>query len=468
MIKGRILTFDKRFGTEMSYFLSSINCANATYKGSQIKVDGKMTDNLEIQFNYCKSSNEYKKFLSKKYDNAKDEFEITLAETHNKYDKISLITDIISDVSSFLKFLKKNTDGSFTHKLFQFSNLSTDKKNKLKTIDESFCQDYYYWMHHYSNKMYDFLENQLKNNRVTNQDEFPIPPSLIQNENNSTKENPLEYFEYLFKRNGITKLRNNFIHYYDYNESADYKYDKESETMTYYIREDVTGKWIETKKTFNDYYSSRLYNEFRISRKFIDDYINEQKKESAITVYVKLNLIKLKNLLIAIERDKEAQKYENSHKPINGLIQFFQENYFDFLPNKKVEEKSDSISTKTTTKYYFKIKAGASKKNKAKSLFDALEKGKYVDITSKNDFINAFTGYEPTSKINWIGPFGDLKTLIIHCIQSESLEKTPNKWVITSEIFLSKGINFDSRKIASTKKTLSHNKIIKLANRALN
>jgi len=105
-------------------------------------------------------------------------------------------------------------------------------------------------MHHYLNKMYDFLKNQLKNNRFINQVEFPIPPLLMQNKNNSTKENPLKYFEYLFKENGITQLRNNFINYSDYNESGNYKYDEESETMTYFIQEDdISGKWLETKKT---------------------------------------------------------------------------------------------------------------------------------------------------------------------------------------------------------------------------
>jgi hypothetical protein len=129
-------------------------------------------------------------------------------------------------------------------------------------------------------------------------------------------------------------------------------------------------------------------------------------------------------------------------------------------------EKNDSISNKNPTKYYFKILGGASKKIKARTLFDDLVKGKHVDIASKNDFINAFTGYEPSSKINWIGAFGDLKTFINYCLSSKFIEKTPIKWVITSNIFISNGIIFDDSSIRSTKETLMKDKIIKLVDSA--
>lgn len=469
MIKGRKLSFDKRFGTEMGDFLGSTNCAIVTYIGSVTKIEGKMTDNFVIQFNYCDSISEYHNSLDSKFVKAKNELELMLAKTYNKYDKLCFINDIISEINSFIRFLKKNTDDSFTHKLYHFSNLSKVKKYQTVTIDESYCQEYYYWMIHYLEKMFAFLNNQLIINQYTNQDEFPIHHSMMPDVNSSTKEKPLEFFEFLFNRKGISNLRKNFIQSFDIYESADYKYDSQTETMICFHQEDLSSEWLETKKTFNDYFSSLLISEFHKSCKYIDDYISEQKKKSSINLYIKLNLSKLNNLLLSIEQDFEANKYENSSKPITGLIKFIHKNYFDFLPIKKVEEInaveiSDSIFTKKTTNYCFKIKAGASKKTKANSLFDALVIEKYVDIASKNDFINAFTGYQPKNKIIWIGNFGDLKTFINYCFSSSFIEKKSKKWVITSNIFISNEINFDSNQIRSTKETLSKEKIKNLFN----
>ena len=114
------------------------------------------------------------------------------------------------------------------------------------------------------------------------------------------------------------------------------------------------------------------------------------------------------------------------------------------------------------TKIYFKIIAGASKKNKATALFEALEKGKHVDITSKNDFINAFIGNAPTNKINWIGMFGDLKSFINYSISENLIENVNMKWVVTSNIFTHNSIHFNNKTIKDTEITSGDNKIKKL------
>jgi hypothetical protein len=49
---------------------------------------------------------------------------------------------------------------------------------------------------------------------------------------------------------------------------------------------------------------------------------------------------------------------------------------------------------------YFKIKAGYSKTNKAKALFESLVAKNYIDPSAKKDFIKAFTGTPPINKIN--------------------------------------------------------------------
>lgn len=126
-----------------------------------------------------------------------------------------------------------------------------------------------------------------------------------------------------------------------------------------------------------------------------------------------------------------------------------------------------SVSTASVEKIemkYFKIKAGHSKKQKAKSLFNALVKQKWIDTNSKDDFINAFTGISPTGKINWIGSFGDLKTLINHSIEIGFIEKVLNKWVFAANMFLIDGDDFSSQKIKDTKETSNKTKIYKIIN----
>ena len=47
MIFGEKISFDGRFGIYMGGFLSSLNSASVTYKGSDIEIDGEKTDNSE-------------------------------------------------------------------------------------------------------------------------------------------------------------------------------------------------------------------------------------------------------------------------------------------------------------------------------------------------------------------------------------------------------------------------------------
>ena len=120
------------------------------------------------------------------------------------------------------------------------------------------------------------------------------------------------------------------------------------------------------------------------------------------------------------------------------------------------------IRNTAPSKNSFKIIAGASKKNKATSLFEALEKGNHVNITSKNDFINAFIGNAPANKINWTGMFGDLKSFINYSISENLIEKVNMKWVVTSNIFTHNYIHFNNDKIKDTETTTGDNNIKKI------
>ena len=122
----------------------------------------------------------------------------------------------------------------------------------------------------------------------------------------------------------------------------------------------------------------------------------------------------------------------------------------------------DAKQEKTLTNFYFKINAGASKKIKATTLFEALEKDNHVDITSKNDFINGFIGNVPDNKINWKGNFGDLKSFINYSISEKLIENVSKKWVYTANFFTHNGIHFNNNRIKDAARTINDDSIKKI------
>ncbi|HRA74130.1 MAG TPA: hypothetical protein PLB11_15055, partial [Flavobacterium sp.] len=412
-----------------------------------------------------------------------------LFETYHKSEKLSLLIKIICEVDSFKSLLKK-TEGGFTHKFFQFSNKSPEKKYQENIINESSLQDYYFWMNHYLKKISKFLKNHKRSIEATNQIDFPLPPSMISDKNSSTKEKPIANFIHLFQGSGFYNLRQKFLPSDDDYINSDMEYDPITETRTYSYQDNETGEWIESKWVFKDHYLKCLNNEYRISIKNIDCYISDQTNESKNRLFLKLTLSNLKYLLTAIERNKEVNKYKASINSINALIRFIYNKYSDFIPKKMIEEyaklgplkietslpkalpptketetgvislpensvpnSNDKTVIKKSTTSCFKKMAGASKKRNIKSLFSLLEKEKYINSDSKNDFINAFTGMTPINKIKWTGLFGDIKTLINYCIEKEFIPKISNKWVVTANIFTNNGNAFINKEIKDTPTT---------------
>jgi hypothetical protein len=123
------------------------------------------------------------------------------------------------------------------------------------------------------------------------------------------------------------------------------------------------------------------------------------------------------------------------------------------LPEISDSKPNNETINNTSSLFYFKKMAGASKKRNIKSLFVLLEKEKFIDTKSKTDFINAFTGIAPIKKIKWTGLFGDIKTLINYCMEKEFITKTRPKWITTSKIFTINDTDFDSKTIKDTATT---------------
>jgi hypothetical protein len=92
-------------------------------------------------------------------------------------------------------------------------------------ITEIDFQEYYKWMDRYLKKMLSFLINLKEITEQTNQSDFFLPQSMLPDQNKSTEKNPLEYFEYLFKRQGLIQLKQDFIPSADYCDLQEIYYD---------------------------------------------------------------------------------------------------------------------------------------------------------------------------------------------------------------------------------------------------
>jgi hypothetical protein len=332
MIFGEPVPFDDTYGIYMNDFLNLVNSANLTT--NQIEND-KACDEIEmenekecekereqvIRFNSSHSVADYRATLNKLYVRAINELGIALSEIISKQDKLSLVTSLSVEVASFNGYLQKTKNNSFSHVLFQHSELLPKIKNYEELIDELSYKDYYYWMISYLQKTSAFLESQKEDIRSMSQDDLIKYPSIIKDKNVSTKEKPLIYFEYLFTRNGLSHLLNNFL---SPDLQGDYErinYDSKTETIKQSYIDSETGDLVITDRIFEDYYLNRLIKEFKKSITHIDEYIDDQEQDSFVIFYIKKTHNKLVSLLKTIEGNDAIKKYDHSSKAMKGLIE---------------------------------------------------------------------------------------------------------------------------------------------------
>lgn len=165
--------------------------------------------------------------------------------------------------------------------------------------------------------------------------------------------------------------------------------------------------------------------------------------------------------------DLEWTKRKYNYASNNNELARFCAKLTDFIEGFNfTQTKNENKKSTEKTLNYFKIAIYPSVK-KAEQLADALILKNNLDKNSKNDFINAFTGFSPKDKINWKGHFGDLKTFINHCIKEKYIEKVSQKWITTSSVFLNNEIAFNEDKIRSTKETKSKENIKKLVDNCM-
>lgn len=161
---------------------------------------------------------------------------------------------------------------------------------------------------------------------------------------------------------------------------------------------------------------------------------------------------------------------ESDFQEFYYYTKYFLEKMLTFLKELKKTASLTSQSASTidnpTSNSSFKIKASP-KKAKAILLFKSLVEIGCMSVDSESDFIKGFTGKPPARKINWIGNFGDLKTLIDRAIQIGLIDKVSAKWKITSNIFTTKETDFESKAIKDTKPSKNEASINKIVNSTL-
>ena len=427
MIKGvkrKGKEYDGKFDPEMGIFLGSFSSIIQTSSDSSTR------------FNNSESPSELKSLLNNEFESAKAELIETLLNTYLKLDKLNLLSEIAIEIKTLKRLMVNNP------------------------IDESYSQEDCNCLKEVLEKMNDFIEGQKQIFESTNQNDYPVPYYMIPDKEASSFEKPLHYFEYLFNRNGLEYLRNNFIQYYSSDDYADSTYDKETETVTHNHYDIETGEWSETFSDFKSFFDERLETEYYISKKLIDDYVDEQKEEAVVVFFIKRTLDKLNSLLSKIADSAEALKYNNSKRPINALIQHIHKKYKIFVDDKKIALKNITEIHKS-----FKlIGTQAAIKNKAIDLHTSLFINKYVTLECKKDFIKIFTGQQPENKVVWNGLKGELKLFINLLSEKGKIEDCKsNKWIITADNFKFPNEDFISATIKDTKEAKNDIKLTNIA-----
>lgn len=367
MIKGvkrKGHEYDEKFDPEMGIFLGSFSSIIQTLCGSSTK------------FKNSGITTELKSSLSKEFENAKTELIGSLLNTYLKLDKLNLLSEIADEIKS-IKRLMLNYP-----------------------IDEHYSPEEGFWISEFLEKMNDFIKGQTQILESTNQSDYPPPYYMIPDKESSNFEKPLNYFEFLFNRNGIENLRNNFLKYYSSDEYPDSTYNLETETFTHNHYDIVTGEWSVTFSDFKSFFYNRLEAEYYVSKKLIDEYVDKQKERTIVVFFIEKTLEKLNSLLSRITDSEEVLKYKASSKPIDALINHIH-NYHSLFVHMKMtsvnneEEKKSGLELIPPKRINsFKWKTDLNSVD-FKYLFNKLKSGGFINTnTELNEFEKAFDGLE--------------------------------------------------------------------------
>ncbi|WPQ61253.1 hypothetical protein SIO70_23110 [Chitinophaga sancti] len=328
MIKGSVRTFDFRFGDDFVSFLELAGRASVTLEALVAKVDGEDVTSEVIRFNYQDSVTKYKQRLQNTMYKAIQSLEGMVDEVYLKLEKLRFLAHFLVEIEACQRQLITQSTGLYCHKQFSFSNISEgDELNKIIKTEQDF-QEHFFWMDHYLVKMYAFLLLLKEGIESTNQADFRVPPTMKPNPDESSQEKPFEYFDYLFFRNGIAKLRQAFMPSADdYFHVTELAWDKETETTIYWEQDSETGDWTQHKSRFGDKLFSVMYTQYQQSRSLIDDRISVCLNHSEAEFYVNRCVEHLKYFLKKIPQHKDYKKYDFLERFARSMIKYLLERY---------------------------------------------------------------------------------------------------------------------------------------------
>jgi hypothetical protein len=169
----------------------------------------------------------------------------------------------------------------------------------------------------------------------------------------------------------------------------------------------------------------------------------------------KLNHDKNKNQFELLENDyvKSIEEW------LKNEVEYIQTFNSINLPKIEVSE----IKSEKKIEDSFMILAAQTSDDPIKDLFDRLVAINCLSSESKSDFIKAFRNKIPTSKIDWVGDFGDLRSFISFLKSENKIKNVGNRhWLIAMKLFLRNGILFDNKTISDTKPTMNHPKMLEI------
>jgi hypothetical protein len=168
-----------------------------------------------------------------------------------------------------------------------------------------------------------------------------------------------------------------------------------------------------------------------------------------------------------LNQDKNKLQFEKKEKAYINSIKQWLKNEEEFistfnsinLPKIEVSE----IKSEKKIEDSFMILAAQTSDDPIKDLFDRLVAINCLSSESKSDFIKAFRNKMPTSKIDWVGDFGDLRSFISLLKSENKIKNVGNRhWLIAMKLFLRNGILFDNKTISDTKPTMNHPKMLEI------
>jgi hypothetical protein len=316
----------------ISYYLKLLKNVSFNYKGTLEEE----IDITEIFYEFKYKIEDFPKLIEFEYLAFISEFEIVLTDTFSKYDKLFLISRILVEIESCRIHLTKNTKGIFTHENFKLLNIYVEEIPNSRDIEKIYFQVYYRSLNHYIDKTLSFLTHLKEVTINTNQNEFALPTSMVSKPNESTKEKPLEYFEYIFCRDGFPQLKKSFSP--TLNDLVLYgaKHDIENETITHHIKNPETGYFKDPQppKHISTFFSEKLKVENSKSCNLIYDHIYELEDDAEIRLFLKLIISKIDYILNAIDSKDEFKKYPEISNEVLSIVEYIIEKHTQYVNSK--------------------------------------------------------------------------------------------------------------------------------------